>query len=259
MILPFDELQKHEFSLSDIKVMLQSPQYSFLAQKNRLCNGFLYILEGSCKFEFEGGEFSLKKGGVTYLPFGSRHNLTITSESISFYRVDFTVRVNNEVALFSDRPLKITDNAPTECAEAITSLERDFGIDEDSVARMQKLCAVFSCLKQRDVSRDASRLMPAVRYLQENITLEVRCADLAELCFLSTSRFYELFGEEFGTSPLEYRDRIIIRRASAMLAAGGVSVREVALAVGFENAAYFSRFFKKHTGKAPSQYAKRNA
>ena len=45
MILPFDELQKHEFSLSDIKVMLQSPQYRFLAQKNRLCNGFLYILE----------------------------------------------------------------------------------------------------------------------------------------------------------------------------------------------------------------------
>lgn len=256
MIVPFDELRKHEFSLSDIKVIFQNPQYSFLVQKNRQCNGFLYILEGSCRYEFEGGEFSLSEGGVTYLPLGSRHTFTITSESISFYRIDFTVSIGDEVVLFSDRPIKITDKAPTECVEAVTSLEKDFGIDEDSVARMQKLCSVFSCLQKKNVSHNAKRLMPAVKYLQENIAVGVGCATLAELCFLSTSRFYELFGAEFGMTPLEYRDRMLIKRASAMLTAGDVSVREVALAVGFENAAYFSRFFKKHTGVAPSEYAK---
>lgn len=255
MIIPFDELRKHEFSLSDIRVIFQNPQYRFLNQKNRICNGFLYVLEGSCRYDFEGGSFSLSAGGVTYLPFGSRHTLTVTSESIIFYRVDFTVRIGEDVVLFSDRPVKITDNAPTECAEAITSLEKDYGIDGDSVARVQRLCTVFSSLQKSTVSQSAKRLMPAVRYLQENIALGVGCAELAELCFLSTSRFYELFQAEFGITPLEYRDRMIIRRATAMLAAGDISVREVALAVGFENAAYFSRFFKKHTGLPPSEYA----
>lgn len=256
MILPFDELGKYEFALSDINVILQNPQYRFLSQKNRLFNGFLYILDGSCKYEFEGGKFTLSNGGVIYLPLGSRHTFTITSENISFYRIDFTVKIGDEVVLFSDRPIKLTDSASTECVETIASLEKDFGIDGDSIARMQKLCTVFSCLRKRTVSSNTKRLMPAVRYLQENITVGVGCSALAELCFLSTSRFYELFQAEFCMTPLEYRDRMLVRRAEAMLTAGDVSVREVALAVGFENAAYFSRFFKKHTGIAPSEYAK---
>ena len=256
MIIPFDELCKHEFALSDINVILQKPQYRFLSQKNRLCNGFLYILDGSCKYEFEGGEFWLGVGGLTYLPYGSRHKLTIISENISFYRVDFTLKIDGEIALFSDHPIKITDNTPAECVEAIASLEKDFGIDGDSVVRMQNLCTVFSCLRKRSVSPNTKRLMPAVRYLQENVTVGVGCSALAELSFLSTSRFYELFRAEFGMTPLEYRDHMLVKRAAAMLSAGDISVREVALAVGFENVSYFSRFFKKHTGVAPSEYLK---
>jgi len=33
------------------------------------------------------------------------------------------------------------------------------------------------------------------------------------------------------------------------------NIQSVAKAVGFENASYFSRSFKKHTGMTPKQYA----
>lgn len=254
MILNFDELHKYEFSLSDIRAIKQRPSYRTLALKSRLFNSFMYIVEGSCEYSYEGGEFSLGVGSLVYLPYNSRHLLTVTSESICFYRVDFTVKIGKEVVLFSDRPLKMTDNTPAECAEIIASLEADYGIEEDSVERMKRICEIFSILRSRYVSPAIKRLMPAVSYLRENAVCGVRCDELAELCFLSTSRFYELFGAEFGMSPLEYRDKMIIKRACAMLETEDMSVKEVALAVGFENAAYFSRFFKKHTGHSPSEY-----
>ena len=256
MIIPLDDLRKHEFSLTDIKVILQNPQYRILVQGNRPCNGFLYILRGSCHYRFEGGEFTLSDGGLIYLPFGSHHTLTITSESIQFYRVDFTVHIGNEIARFYDRPLKLTDHAPAECVEAIKALESDYSLQEDSVARMQKLCTVLTCLQRSPKSPTAARLAPAVRYLQENVISGVSCVALADLCFLSPSRFYELFRAEFGVSPLSYRDRLLVRRAKTMLEAGDIPVKEIALSLGFETAAYFSRFFKKQTGMTPMTYKK---
>ena len=68
--------------------------------------------------------------------------------------------------------------------------------------------------------------------------------------------FYELFRAEFGVSPLSYRDRLLVRRAKTMLEAGDIPVKEIALSLGFETAAYFSRFFKKQTGMTPMTYKK---
>lgn len=254
MIIPFDELKHHDFGVSDIRVLRQNPPYRILRVKGRPCNGFLYIQQGTCHYAFEGGEFALSAGAVAYLPFDSHHTLTVTSESIHFYRIDFTLRIDGELAFFSDRPLKITDEASPECVETIMALDGDYGISDNTIAKTQKLCTIFSCLQTSSVSANRKRLMPAVRYLQEHAVGNVNCGKLAELCFLGTSRFYDLFGSEFGMTPLEYRNRLVIRRAKALLSAVDVSVSEVAFAVGFENAAYFSRFFKKHTGLSPSEY-----
>jgi AraC-like DNA-binding protein len=256
MIIPLEELHKHEFALTDIKVIKQEPAYRVLNQKKRPFNGFLYIINGNCRYSFGEGEFELREGAIAYLPFDSCHRLEILSERISFYRVDFTVRVGNELVLFSDCPIKLADCAQKECADTISALEGDYGMGEDSVARMQKLCSIFSALCGINRRPAASRLMPAVNYLRENATKGVNCELLAELCFLGSSRFYDLFKNEFGVTPLEYRDSLLCRRACALLTAGDVSVKEAAMSLGFENAAYFSRFFKKHVGVSPSQYAK---
>lgn len=57
-----------------------------------------------------------------------------------------------------------------------------------------------------------------------------------------------------GTTPLSYRNAICMELACEMLLSTSLSVRAIASACGFEDALYFSRLFKKHHGRTPSEY-----
>jgi AraC-like DNA-binding protein len=97
------------------------------------------------------------------------------------------------------------------------------------------------------------RLSPAISYLIEHLTGDLDCSVLADLCHLSSSQFYNLFREEYKTSPLAYRDTLIIAKAK-MLLQDMFSVTAVAEMLGFESVSYFSRFFKKHCNIPPLKY-----
>lgn len=57
---------------------------------------------------------------------------------------------------------------------------------------------------------------------------------------------------ELSTS--EYIRSIRLRKAGALLARGGFTVSEVMYMVGFSNASYFTRCFKKEFGCTPVEY-----
>lgn len=256
MILPLSDLKNHDFSLSKIHIFHQKPVYRELNPRGRKSNGFLYILRGNCHYYHENGDFSLEAGSVVYLPYGSRHKLVIESEDIEFYRIDFRLEVGGEVALFSDHPIKLCRTAPAECAEAIQALAEGYQFVQDTVAKAALLCTVLRSLSSVVHSPRKEKLAPATNYLLEHLTEKVSCTFLAEKCCLSTAQFYNLFHAEYGMPPLEYRNKLLLRRATLLLRDGSFSVTEIADMLGFESVAYFSRFFKKHKGVSPSQYLK---
>ena len=60
---------------------------------------------------------------------------------------------------------------------------------------------------------------------------------------------------ELGQSPLSYIKNVRMHHASILLQENKISVSEIAYSLGFESLAYFSRTFKKATGKSPTEYA----
>ena len=253
MIIPFSELPGHEVTFSGINVIRQRPAYRSLRIDGRRCNGFICVTRGSCIYRSSDGDFSLEPGGVAYVPLGSFHSLEIEREGIEFYRVDFTVRSGNEVVLFSELPQKITDSMPGECFDLLGKLCDDCDIAENYLLKTERLCTLFRLLASAGRGAEKSRLEPALLYIHEHLTEKIDCRALAAMCFMSTSQFYSIFGEKTGTTPLGFRDRLLVQRARQMLEYDGVSVSEAASALGFESTPYFSRFIKKHTGKSPSQ------
>ena len=97
-------------------------------------------------------------------------------------------------------------------------------------------------------------LLPALRYIDAHLKESISVSELARQCVLSTSRFSHLFKEVTGTGAVNYIHELRISKAAVLLATTGLSVAEVAEKVGFGDAAYFSRVFRKSCGKSPVEY-----
>ena len=244
--------------MSEVNVIHQKPQYQRLVSTGRPVNGFLLITHGFCRYSYDGGEFTLEPDSVVYLPYGSRHVLEIESDDIEFFRIDFRIRIDGEIALFSDAPKKICNNITKDAREAARALLDSCQYSSDSVRRKELICTIFRALSSNHSDVRTERLAPAISYLTEHLTVSPDCSVLAELCHLSSSQFYNLFREEYKTSPLSYRDALIIQKAK-MLLQDMFSVTAVAEILGFESVSYFCRFFKKRCGVSPLKYQRSSA
>ncbi|MDR0901947.1 MAG: AraC family transcriptional regulator [Opitutaceae bacterium] len=81
---------------------------------------------------------------------------------------------------------------------------------------------------------------------------------LARRARLSRSQFTRRFAAATGMSPHRYLIRARIARARQMLGESGMSIGQIADALGYADVYFFSRQFKHHTGIAPSR-ARKNA
>lgn len=92
-------------------------------------------------------------------------------------------------------------------------------------------------------------ILPAIRYLGDNLQSSVSIDTLAELCFMSKSTFHRRFLAEFHLSPIAYHLNARIEKSRELLRSGLYSVEQVAEIMGFCDAGYFSRMFHKRTGE----------
>lgn len=71
---------------------------------------------------------------------------------------------------------------------------------------------------------------------------------------VSAGQLGRLTREVLGCSPLDAVNERIVREAQRELVHASAGVKQVAAALGFEDDAYFGRFFKKHTGLRPGEF-----
>ena len=259
MLIPWKELFKRECAISGIKAIYQTPVYRELKQVCRAPNGFLLIEKGECRYSWREGSARLVPGTVIYLPRGSRHDMTVTSREIAFTRVDFTIHVDGEEALFSPGPQVITRHASEECAQAFHALTREYFGAGDLVREKKLLCDIFLSVTEKEKSPAAHRIAPALDYIRAHYREKLDVRALAALCFLSTAQMYRLFEKETGCTPLEYREQLRIRHACLLLSEPESTVSEIAALLGYESLYYFSRVFRQKMGLSPTVYRKQGS
>lgn len=89
-------------------------------------------------------------------------------------------------------------------------------------------------------------------HIEERLTLD----RLAEEFFLTKNHLGEVFKERTGLTLGEYILRIKIQRAKVLLQED-FRTYEIAEKLGYQNAEYFAKQFKKATGETPTEYRKR--
>lgn len=98
------------------------------------------------------------------------------------------------------------------------------------------------------------RVDEAIRYMHAHFPEPISMAVLAQVVYLSESRLSLLFSHQVGKSPMEYLESVRLTRACDMLRFGPAPIAEIASAVGYHDANYFSRRFSQFTKLSPRAY-----
>jgi len=102
--------------------------------------------------------------------------------------------------------------------------------------------------KKNDVIDDV------IHFMHENIEHKLTLADIAIQAGLSTSHLSLLFHKKTYYSPLQYLNHLRIQKACQLLDFTDMKINQISPKVGFEDALYFTRIFKKNMGLSPSEY-----
>ncbi len=105
---------------------------------------------------------------------------------------------------------------------------------------------------QNDFHDKFDTIKNVIKKLEDSSLQNLSVQSLTEDSGLSPSRFRALFNEYTGTSPIAYIERLKADRAYALLQSGEMSISEIAYSLGINDPAYFSRFYKKITGRRPT-------
>ena len=128
---------------------------------------------------------------------------------------------------------------------------------------LQRLEATLLAREQQVVSRresDAAALAESVRmYLQENYDRQVDFSALADSLAVSAPYLSKMFHEQTGTSPSKYLTGLRIGQAKKLLLDTNLTVREIAVRVGYPDPVHFSRIFRNTAGMSPAQFREARA
>lgn len=122
----------------------------------------------------------------------------------------------------------------------------------------QKVCEYGHRLTEQVARTQSAGVSPVIRqviqYMKENLEKKISLDELARFCCLSKYHISHLFKKEMGISMLDFANQMRIQKACLYLEQTELTVQQVAHQVGFEDANYFSRMFKKYTQFSPSEY-----
>lgn len=100
-------------------------------------------------------------------------------------------------------------------------------------------------------------LVKAERYISEHP--DMRVPELARHCGMSESGLYAFFKEHAGETPVDLKNRILVKRASELLGTTDMSVEQIGERLGFSSVAYFRKIVRDLTGKTPTEIRREQA
>ncbi|MDO4284753.1 MAG: AraC family transcriptional regulator [Eubacteriales bacterium] len=229
--------------------------------------GFVFVLRGRAEFIFDGISYLAEPGNVLHGGAQMTLECRVAAHApleylLVLYRIE-----GEEPEEFSlpDSVFEVRTGHSPRLTELLLRLQKTAG--QPGGLQMFQAKTLFGsvleemlvCAFQKAASGSRALFEQMSAYLREHYSEEITIASLAEQSGVNRNRITYVFRRYAGMGPGEYLLRCRMERAREMLLADSVTVREVALAVGFSDPLYFSRIFKKHFAMSPSDFRKKFA
>lgn len=115
----------------------------------------------------------------------------------------------------------------------------------------EKICAM---LAERKEKRSDKFVYMAKRYIHEHYREKLTLSEIAEHLTISPGYLSSTFSRYMNKTVSDYIAEVKIEHAKELIDSGQYLIYEIADQLGFENAYYFSKVFKKVTGMSPKNY-----
>lgn len=106
--------------------------------------------------------------------------------------------------------------------------------------------------------RPGDPLQRAMAYLEQRLDGSIRVPELAALVGVSPSHLTALFRRATGGGVLAHQTALRMGRARRLLDASEATIAEIAHELGYPDAFYFSRQFRRHHDMSPTDYRARH-
>ena len=108
-----------------------------------------------------------------------------------------------------------------------------------------------------NLSREQAIAKLAMELVQNTYHEPFDLDSVAKHCNCSSSYVSRCFSQVFGMPLVKYVNQIRIQHAKSLLGATTLSIKEIALSLGFNDTNYFSKVFRSIEGTSPLDYRKR--
>jgi AraC-like DNA-binding protein len=171
---------------------------------------------------------------------GSNEKWLLNYDEYHFYN-------NEEIAYLINKVIRI-------CAER--SKEKDVLAD---LTLKELLVRIMQTQNLKTISDEGYNLNQnplafVLNYIKSNLNEKISINSLSDKACMSKATFYRLFKRELGISPNDFILAEKINKAKILLTRPGAKVASISYELGFNDANYFIRAFKKIVGITPGTY-----
>ncbi|WP_295121362.1 AraC family transcriptional regulator [uncultured Chitinophaga sp.] len=122
---------------------------------------------------------------------------------------------------------------------------------------LTEINSAYSATSKTPANEHLSKYINFQVFVEDNLTDHPTIKNIAGELALSTDRLYQIVKQHSGLSPKEFITQRLILEARRRISYGkSLSVKELAFELGFNDPDYFSRLFKKVTGKNVAAFFK---
>ena len=233
----------------------------------------LHILRGRLSLEMRGGPFHAGPGDTLMVPPGSLHRDRFDpGTGLELFHMSLVWKPALAYArqVGNRRLLALEPESKVRVGRLFDQLRSDFGGTGENdriLARARVLALLAFLLREMDprpvpatgqgtggIDRHRRLMQQAKSYLERHLGDVISLDDIAAALNVSSYHLCHVFREESEFSLFAYLTAIRMDKARALLRDGRLSIKEVAQVVGYENASYFARVFRKACGCAPVAY-----
>ena len=127
-----------------------------------------------------------------------------------------------------------------------------------NIVRLVEIC-IENLLFKEILSKSHTSLTYMINsYISKNLDSDLSTRFLCEKFHISKTTLYNISLKSFGTSIMQYIEKLRIIQAKELLSETEFTVSEIAYKCGFIDGNYLSKRFKQITGLSPSEFRKSN-